>query len=89
MKARILKCIHCGEKLERKAGGYIMVPLEKPYLNLFFHPKCLSNIEQGDRNNLFVYLTKNREIWYNRYIEYEKAKKKPRKRRRKRKAKMS
>lgn len=77
-----MQCIHCEKKLKKKEP-YKMVALDKPYLNLFFHPECLSSIEKGDRNNLFVYLTKNHEIWYNRYIEYEKTKRKQGKKRKK------
>lgn len=71
-----MRCIDCGGKLERTEGEYKMVALDKPYANLFFHPKCLSDIEQGNEKNLSVYLTENYEIWYNKYIEYGKSKRK-------------
>ena len=63
-----------------------MVAIDKPYINLFFHRKCLEDIEEEYDNNLSLYLTKNYEIWYNIYEEYNKFKKKRKKRKRKAKS---
>ena len=73
-------CVNCREEVERKMGEYTMVAVDVPYINLFFHKKCLEDIEKKYNNNLSLYLTENYEIWYNIYEEYEKANKKRRKR---------
>jgi hypothetical protein len=46
-------CTRCHKEIE---GDYKMVPMEKPYLNLFFHRDCFSEIsdelEDFLKNNL-------------------------------------
>jgi hypothetical protein len=40
-----------------------MIPLEKPYVNLWIHKDCLPEID-----NMLEFLLKNYKKWYNYYV---------------------
>lgn len=40
-----------------------MIPLDKPYVNLWVHKDCLAEID-----NLLEFLQKNHTKWYNYYV---------------------
>jgi hypothetical protein len=61
-----MKCLYCivkeknYPKIDKTLANYYMIPIEKPYRNIFFHKECLSKID-----NILIFLTENVEIWYN------------------------
>jgi len=57
-----MKCFHCGKEINLGENEkYKMVPIESPYLNLFFHKEtCYREIKSTEKE----YLTENAEkIW--------------------------
>ena len=64
-----MNCFYCKEKIIPKKNDqgrcqearYMMVPIERPYLNLFFHPECYKEIQ----DIISVYLTKELSLVYN------------------------
>jgi hypothetical protein len=53
-------CFHCGNKIE---GRYKLIPIEKPYGNVFFDIDCAKNVEIDGEN---AYFTAN----FDKLIEY-------------------
>lgn len=49
-------CFHCSKLIEDPLD-YNMMPVEKPYINLFFHKNCFKII--GGYGKMSVYLTLN------------------------------
>jgi len=45
----VYKCHRCKEVIENK---HIMVPIDIPYKNLFFHPECYEEIKSDMENYL-------------------------------------
>lgn len=62
------ECYKCKEKIiyEKDDNGrvkdvrYKMVPLDYPYINLFFHVKCYEEVD-----DMFLYLSGNPDLCYN------------------------
>ena len=52
-------CFYCGKEIN-VTDSKRMVPLEKPYMNLFFHLDCLKQIP-----DIGIYLTENSKMLYN------------------------
>ena len=49
-------CFYCGKEIN-VTDSKRMVPLEKPYMNLFFHLDCLNEIP-----DINLYLTENQNL---------------------------
>jgi len=49
-------CFHCNKRIEDPLD-YNMMPVERPYLNLFFHKNCFKLV--GGYNKMPIYLTEN------------------------------
>ena len=60
---------------------YQLVPVDRPYFNVYFHRECYNNLlkEVGSWENIYVYLAKNLPLWYNREDKHEKRTRKRRK----------
>ena len=64
-----MNCFYCKEKIVPKKNEqgkcqearYTMVPLERPYLNLFFHKDCYTKIQ----DDITIYLTAQLSLVYN------------------------
>jgi hypothetical protein len=58
-------CPYCEKEVKvfKDGSDYRMVALDRPYVNLFFHRDCFINLEND--GDLFAFLTKNTEKWYN------------------------
>lgn len=66
MSFRKKKCFRClceGKDLE-VGDEYFMYPLDRPYVNIFFHRACYKEVEQ----NIVEFLAQNQKILYT-YIE--------------------
>jgi hypothetical protein len=62
------KCFHCGEIIEK--GENQLVPLDRPYINLFFHKSCFR--ELGGYDKMPEYVTQSVERVYNSTITNKK-----------------
>lgn len=77
-----MNCFYCNDEItwEKNEDNkvikarYIMLALDNPYINLFFHKECYNKM--GD---FLLYITKNGEIDYNLIVEYAKKSGKTRK----------
>ena len=47
---------------------YQLVPVDRPYFNVYFHKECYNNLleQVGSWENLYVYLGDNLSLWYTR-----------------------
>ena len=63
-------CFSCGKKINIEDSKR-MVPLEKPYINLFFHLDCYKLIP-----DMVIYLTENIKRVYNTKYNKKKIEKK-------------
>jgi len=52
-------CPYCKNNINPEQSKF-MYPLEKPYMNIYFHLECYKNIE-----DMLEFLQNNTEIWYN------------------------
>jgi hypothetical protein len=55
-------CFHCNKKIEDPLD-YNLLPLDIPYINLFFHKNCFKMM--GGYDNMRVYCTENLIKVYN------------------------
>ena len=68
------KCFYCGKDIPRDSTEYQMIPLERPYVNLFFHRECF--ILAGSYSGIDAFLTERSDKVYNYTREYKNAKQK-------------
>lgn len=62
-------CFHCLKRIEDPLD-YNMMPLDNPYVNLFFHKSCFRTV--GGYGNMALYLPQNVEKVYNWVISKNK-----------------
>lgn len=72
----MMNCIVCEEEL-LKEQERIMVGVDIPYVNVWFHRPCYRQI----KDELNEFLQKNLEKWYNKYVEEDKNDRKTKKNR--------
>ena len=62
-----LVCVECQKEID-PSGNYMMLAIEVPYYNVFFHKDCYEEVlkECGGWDGLRLYLARSSETWYNR-----------------------
>jgi len=63
-------CFYCGKEISI-TDSKRMVPIEKPYINLFFHLDCYKTVPE-----MSVFLTQNAQMIYNTKYNKKKIEKK-------------
>lgn len=60
---------------------YQLVPIDRPYFNVYFHKECYHTLleQAGSWENIYLYLAKNPQLWYNRRDKHGKTSRKRRK----------